>query len=535
MTYTIVQKVKDKYYLCEVESKWDPEKKRSRQTRKYLGRCDKDGNLLNDSPVMDMDSRSFGEYYLMTMMAEASGILDALAKVYGESNGMILAAMAVPRALRKGRPSRAYDFLYESTLQEMLSISDVSDWTPLETLIMNMAAAYDRRKELFSLLPGKGEAVVMESTAMNYRMNILDVQSPEGSPAYKMLGFPPLSIMVSYTESDRLPFFFRFMLSDGIDPESLRGLEGDLGAMTHGRVNFLLDYRDWDMETARAAMGSGLRITVPLTQDSKLGRKLLSDSVLLMKSMSNTYVYDGAVYRVVDVPLSEDMPDARAMVFLNERKKSDEVLSLYSRLEGIERKAAAYVPNGRERSRVVRDLGLGDMASLYSISFDEGGRLVMKRKPKAVAALENRCGKMVFISNTGHRWDQIMDLWLRRSELEYTVRLYRMDLEGGARFFPEEKGAFGAFLNEFIAMRMQTELYNRLLSSPLSRKIGMMEILSEMEKLKVIRIGGTWHLSPVTPLQRSILEALDVPVPDDGSISRILSGGWRKRAPSDRT
>ena len=92
-----------------------------------------------------------------------------------------------------------------------------------------------------------------------------------------------------------------------------------------------------------------------------------------------------------------------------------------------------------------------------------------------------------------------------------------------------------AIIDEFIAMRMQTELYNRLLSSPLSRKIGMMEILSEMEKLKVIRIGGTWHLSPVTPLQRSILEALDVPVPDDGSISRILSGGWRKRAPSDRT
>ena len=66
-------------------------------------------------------------------------------------------------------------------------------------------------------------------------------------------------------------------------------------------------------------------------------------------------------------------------------------------------------------------------------------------------------------------------------------------------------------------------------------KVGIMEVLSEMEKLKVIRIGGTWHLSPVTPLQRSILEALGVPVPDDGSISRILSGGWRRRAPSART
>ena len=527
MTYTIVQKVKDKYYLCEVESRWDPEKKRSRQTRKYLGRCDKDGNLLNEAAPMDIDSRSFGDYYLLTVMADRSGVLDALCKVYGETNGRIMTALAVPRALRKGRPSRAYDFLYESTLQEMLSIGDVSDWTPIETLIMNMAAAYDRRKELFSLLPGTGESVVMESTAMSNRMNILDVQSPEGAPAYRMLGFPPFSVMVAYTESDRLPFMFDLVLNDAIDAEALRSLEADVTGMTHGRVNFLLDYRNWDMETASAMLGSGLRMTVPLTQGSKLGRRLLSDSVLLMKSVSNTYVYDGVVYRVVEMPLPQEIPGAKAMVFLNERKKSDEILSLYSRMEEIERKAAAYVPTDGDRNRVVRDLGLGDMAGLYTISFD-GGRLVLKRKPKAVAALENRSGKMVFVTNTGLRWDQIMDMWLRRSELEYTVRLFRMDLEGGARYMPDEKGAFGTFLNEFIAMRMQTELYNRLLSSTLSRKIGMMEALSEMEKLKVIRIGGTWHVGQMTPLQRSILEALDVPVPDEGSIERILSGGWRE-------
>ena len=45
MSYNVVQKVRDNYYLYEVTAEWDPEKKRSRQKRKYIGKCDKDGDL----------------------------------------------------------------------------------------------------------------------------------------------------------------------------------------------------------------------------------------------------------------------------------------------------------------------------------------------------------------------------------------------------------------------------------------------------------------------------------------------------------
>ena len=64
MSYNVVQKVRDNYYLYEVTAEWDPEKKRSRQKRKYIGKCDKDGNLVSSKSVA-VDSKDMGEYYLM--------------------------------------------------------------------------------------------------------------------------------------------------------------------------------------------------------------------------------------------------------------------------------------------------------------------------------------------------------------------------------------------------------------------------------------------------------------------------------------
>ena len=67
MSYTVVQKIRDKLYLYEVDGYWDKERKQARQKRRYIGRCDEDGNLIKKklSQQEDSVSRTFGPAYIL--------------------------------------------------------------------------------------------------------------------------------------------------------------------------------------------------------------------------------------------------------------------------------------------------------------------------------------------------------------------------------------------------------------------------------------------------------------------------------------
>ena len=58
MTYKVVQRIGNNYYLYSVEGKWDPEKKNSKQERRYIGPCDKDGNPIPSKRAKRVDPSS---------------------------------------------------------------------------------------------------------------------------------------------------------------------------------------------------------------------------------------------------------------------------------------------------------------------------------------------------------------------------------------------------------------------------------------------------------------------------------------------
>jgi hypothetical protein len=67
MSYTIEQRIGDHTYLYEVESFWDPEKKQSRQRRKYLGKKDPESGkpVRPRSQNMPRLCKDYGHVYLL--------------------------------------------------------------------------------------------------------------------------------------------------------------------------------------------------------------------------------------------------------------------------------------------------------------------------------------------------------------------------------------------------------------------------------------------------------------------------------------
>ena len=133
-------------------------------------------------------------------------------------------------------------------------------------------------------------------------------------------------------------------------------------------------------------------------------------------------------------------------------------------------------------------------------------------------------GKTILLTTTGREWTELLAMWRKHTAIEFIARIFKTDLEGSAGVFPSVGSAYGAFLCEFLGSRIQSRLVEELSHTAFARRLDLMATTSELEKIKISRINGEWHLNEITPFQRSILESLDVEIPSDKVLRDMLDG-----------
>ena len=113
---TNISCIRGKYYLYEVSSKWDSQKKRAqKKTGKYLGRItEEDGLIPPKAKTVIQDNISVKEYGASKFLCEiGKDILDELHYRF-PSEGEKIFALAVLRVIERC-PFKRADFLYERT------------------------------------------------------------------------------------------------------------------------------------------------------------------------------------------------------------------------------------------------------------------------------------------------------------------------------------------------------------------------------------------------------------------------------------
>ena len=514
MTYTVVQKVKGKYYLCEVDATWDPVKKNSKQTRRYLGRCDKDGNLLDASQKLSVTAIPFGQYYLMFKMAEKCGAIDACIKAFGPENGRRFVALAITRTLRTGRLASTQDQVNESFLPMLLGIPGMEEWSDLQTMLMNLEGAYSDREDLFRALASGKRAAIMEVGALREGLSYRDLEgSSPNETTYRLVNFPKSGMLVSVNIPEGMPFGFQLIQGSDVSRHSIEAAYESVRSMTDMKVEFFLGSKQWDEEKAKEMLSLGYLMTFPVSSESKLGKGILADSNRIFRGSANTYVFNGTVFRIAEM----DACGGRAVVILNEKRRNDELLTFYSELEDFETRASQIDWSDDAESVMAGRHDPYGVSGLFTYS-EKDGKIAVSRKRKAVTAIENRCGKTVILTNTDHDWKEIILQWRKHAAVEYCMRIFKTDLEGSARLFPSLQSAYGALLMEVVSMSIQSRLVYLLDTSSFAHRLDLMTAIAEMEKLKVVKINEEWKLGEISPFQKSIMEAVGVEIPTDSMV-----------------
>ena len=176
MTYIVKQKIHGRTYAYEAKNYWDPEKKQSRQKRRYLGVWDEaTGQVIPKTAERDVKTtKSFGPVYLLDSVGDEIKLRKKLSEAFGKDGDSIL-AIAMSKLLNQTSLKNLHQVLDDSFLPEMYSLKESfsSQWLSdfLERLSCKDAAMTSFYN---SLIAGEDETLIFDITSLSSASRNID-------------------------------------------------------------------------------------------------------------------------------------------------------------------------------------------------------------------------------------------------------------------------------------------------------------------------------------------------------------------------
>ena len=521
MTYNVVQPQKTKngmrYYLYEVTAEWDPEKKRSRQKRRYLGPCDEEGNLIKE-PVKKqaiVRSPSYGPYYILDHIAKESGLDRTLYSIYGEKEGKKLLALAILGVTDPCSIDLAEETVDDTYLRELMDLEWTFEQSEVCRFLQRMGEDAGSREELFSELSPKEGCVIFDIVCLGTDSEGLEYS--EAGRKTRLTGSKQFNLGMVHSMEDGLPFCYRTYPGSIADVVTLDVIVRDLQRMGCGPFEMVMDRGFFSAGNIGLMIERSSCFTVPIPARNKIQKLLISDSVKEIESPLNTDYLDDSSVRGYETRVvldeGEFVMDAngtiRAVVFQDDARRQMEVSTLYRRLNEMESFLGEndfdpILPKKMSPKQL-------EIFNLLEVT-DDGGRNSIQRKRNAIAAKENACGRFAVLTTSTLPWKDLLIEYRMRNEVEYDFSQLQSDLFVGIKGKSVQKSAEGGLLVNFLSLRLRLMLLGKMKESKLTDEMWIPKLMRIMRKLRITKVGDEWRLNEVTKKQREILSKLGIPL-----------------------
>ena len=523
MTYRVVQPQKNgKFYLYDVDAEWDPEKKRSKQKRTYLGPCDENGNLIGEpankrtiecSPV-------FGPYHLLHSLAEDSGMASALTKVYGKEDGKRLLALAILGIVSPCSVRQMQNEIEDTYLRK---IADV-DWTFEQSGVCRFmqTAGKDagRRERLFRALAPKGGCAIFDIVCLGTDSG--ELEFAEAGRKARLTGSKQFNLGMVHSMKDGLPFLYRTYPGSIADVTTLENMVSDLKAMGCKVDEMVLDRGFFSAGNIAMPIERRMGFTVPLPARNSIHKLLISESTGNIESPLCTDSLGGSAVRGYETAVilsggefskasPKDKGGIRAVVFQDDNRRTIEISTLYRRMAELEAKMSGTEYEENISASLTNKEK--EIADLCEFSAGEDGKTVVKRKRNAVSAKENACGRFAVLTTSKLGWKDLLIEYRKRNDVEYVFSQMQSDIFDGVTGKSSQDSAEGGLLVNFISLRLRSLLIDRMKEADLTDTMWVPDVISTLKKLKISCIGGKWRLNEITKAQRTVFEKLKVKMP----------------------
>jgi transposase len=509
MAYLVKQRIRGHTYVYEAENYWDPEKKQSRQKRRYLGVWDEaTGKIIPKTAERDVKTtKSFGPSYLLNSVANEIDLRRKLSESFGKDGDLIL-TIAMSKLLHQTSLKNLHHVLDDSFLPEMYSLKDSfsSQWLSsfFERLSVNEAAMTSFYN---SLVAGEDETLIFDITSLSSASRNIDWL--EWGYNRDGLDLPQVNLGLVLSLNNHLPIYFKLFPGSVSDVVTLKNLVAEVKSFGITKSLFILDRGFYSESNIREMASEHIDFILPLPFSVNIGKGLISETNRDIENPANARRFGGDIFYVLESEVKIGEVDAYGYVLFNKKREGKETNSFYNRLIDIE-----SALNGKEFHSPIGQFKqiAGNFERYFECSV-EGKTIHLRRRINAISQAVNRFGKTILLSSTRRKWDEVLSLYRERDEVEKRFDDLKNELEVMPLRVQKIETLRGLLFIFFISLILRAILLQKARDAELLEKRSIEEIIMELAKLRAVKVGNKWKLTEITKKQRTILEKMKIGIP----------------------
>lgn len=478
-------------------------------------------------PAGDLGTALVGQSYVLGEMAHAIGLQRCLTDAFGEETGLALLYLAMHQAVR-GEPL----YLAEPWLDDLwlpAAIAEFDFSSPGLSRLMDAVGRTEVTRQTFyrawMTARRHPRGLVYDTTSISTYAAALEAAAFGHNRDGEAL--PQENLALVCDRADGMPLFCRLVPGSVPDVVTLDVTARMLRALGLKDSEFALDRGFYSNSNARELLLKGHHFTLGVLLSCRQSTGLLAKYRTALKSPKRSIFHEGRSVRHVREVWKVDMGwdekgkrrlarNVDAHLFFDLRRHADRTAELEERVFALEDKAARETFADPAQARRWLAENARQLAPCLGLEKSADGRLVLRRRPRAIAARSANAGYQLVLCDTlGRDPVAVLSDYRSRDRAEKLFDLLKNE-DGQHRLRTgQQTVAEGRVFLAFLALVLRAEVENRLRAAGLLRKITVAEFLAEMGKIRAIRLpDGTRLLREVSKRQREWLADIGLPPPN---------------------
>jgi transposase len=520
MSYVVKQKIRGRTYAYEAKNYWDPEKKQSRQKRRYLGVWDEStGQIIPKTSERDVKTtKSFGPAYLLNSISNGIQLRKKLTDSFGKDGDLIL-ALAMSKLVHQTSLKNLHHIMEDSFLPEIHSLKESFSSQWLSDFLVRLSSQDTAMTSFYnSLVAGEDETLVFDITSFSSASKNIDWL--EWGYNRDGMDLPQVNLGLVLSLHRHLPLYFKLFPGSINDVVTLKNLVAETKAFGINKSLFILDRGFYSENNIKELSKENIDFILPLPFSVTIGKGLISETNRDIEDPTNARRFGGDIFYVLESEVVIGGVRAYGYVLYDKKREGLETNSFYNRLIDIE-----YALNGKEFRNPVDQFKRtsGNFERHFECNI-EGKKIKLRRRVNAISQTLNRFGKTILLSATKRSWDEVLSLYRERDEVEKKFDELKNELDVMPLRVHKIETLQGLLFIFFISLVLRAMLLQRAREAELLDKKSIEDILLELSKLRAAKVGGKWRLTEISKKQRTIFEKMGIGVPVEANLV-IKRGG----------
>ena len=455
---TSIHCIRGKYYLYEVSSVYDKEKKRARAiTGTYLGRITEEGLVPPRAKQQENSKYSVKEFGASAALLKMGANIQTKLKEVFPKEADEMMTLAILR-LVESSPFKRIGLLYErSYLSELFPGLPMSS-SSLSGFLRSVGSRREKIVQFMNGMVGGSEHILFDSTNIITKSESMEINRL-GYNSHRQFD-PQINLLYAFSCEQRQPVYYRIVPGNVRDVSSFKHAVSESGIQD---VTVIADKGFGSKANFDMLEREGIRYIVPLRRNNgafdrdklKTGDK---------SSFDGHFMFQKRVVWYYEYTLDS----ARYIVFQDSNLRMEEEKDY---LQRVEAQHENYTMEGY-------------LERQYDF------------------------GAILFRTNRTDSPEEIYKLYKTRIEVEQTFDFLKNLLETDVVYLQDKYAVEGwAFINH-LSLLLAYLIYDRLRSSKLLSKFSIADFIAHLKYIHMINIKSSWVLSEISGKTQKLLDDL---------------------------